>query len=170
VTAANRGSEGGALFTVMLPRHAVVVPEAGRASDDGSGVDMPALDGMHVLVVEDMPDDRDVLARLLKAGGAEVTVAASAAEGLLVLERERPDVLLSDIAMPDEDGCTFLHRLRALPRDRGGRTPAVAVTAFAGLDERVQTRAAGFEAHLSKPVDPVELVRVVAALARPKPR
>jgi signal transduction histidine kinase/ActR/RegA family two-component response regulator len=170
VTAANRGPESGALFTVTLRRQAGVAPALGRRSDDESGVVTPVLDGMRVLVVEDMPDDREVLARILEVRGAKVTMAASAAEGLVIVERERPDVVLSDIAMPDEDGCTFLRRLRALPRDSGGETPAVAVTAFAGSDERVHTRAAGFQAHLSKPIDPVELARVMAALAPRKPR
>ena len=112
-----------------------------------------------------MPDDRDVLARVLEGYGAEVLTASSAAEGFTTLERERPHVLLSDIGMPDENGYAFLRRVREMPADHGGLTPAAAVTAFAGAEERQQALAAGFQEHLSKPVDIRALVRLVAALA-----
>ena len=127
--------------------------------------DAPSLGGIRVLVVDDVTDDREVLARLLQQEGAIVLTAASAAEGLATLECERPQVLLSDISMPGEDGYAFVRRVRALPVHRGGMTPAAAVTAFASAEERRHSLAAGFHAHISKPVDPRVLARLVAALA-----
>jgi CheY-like chemotaxis protein len=101
---------------------------------------------------------------MLEAEGADVKAASSAAEGLRALERERPHVLLADVGMPGEDGYTFLRRVRALHPDKGGLTPAIAITAYAGARERSQD--AGFQAHLAKPIDPAELARVVAGLTR----
>jgi signal transduction histidine kinase/ActR/RegA family two-component response regulator len=170
VTAANRSSGTGAVFTVTLPRPA----EVGLAPDEGIGGKSrgaaPSLGGIRVLVVDDIPDDRELLTRMLEVRGANVVSAASVAEGLAVLERERPDVLLSDIAMPEEDGYSLLRRLRALPADRGGRTPAVAVTAFADTEHADQGRDVRFQARLPKPIDAAEVAVVVAALARRAPR
>jgi len=165
IRAANKPG-GGAVFAVTLPTAVVPArkpPE--RRNADAADTDMRSLEGVRVLVVDDMPDDRDVLARVLEGYGAEVLTASSAAEGFTTLERERPHVLLSDIGMPDENGYAFLRRVREMPADQGGLTPAAAVTAFAGAEERQQALAAGFQEHLSKPVDIRALVRLVAALA-----
>jgi CheY-like chemotaxis protein len=158
VTAANAPSGHGAVFTVTLPR-LVAANTDGAPLQNGDEV---TLDGVRILVVDDMPDDLDVLTRMLEATGANVMAASSAAEGLAALESERPHVLLTDVGMPGEDGYTFLRRVRALPREQGGFTPAIAITAYTGSRER--TLAAGFQAHLAKPVDPAELARVVASL------
>ena len=163
VSAANARSGPGAVFTVTLPRFAAVKTEGASLRNRGEeGLEALALDGVRVLVVDDMPDDREVLTKMLEAEGADVKAASSAAEGLRTLERERPHVLLADVGMPGEDGYTFLRRVRALHRDQGGLTPAIAITAYAGSPER--SLDAGFQAHLSKPVHPAELARVVAGL------
>jgi CheY-like chemotaxis protein len=125
-------------------------------ADDGT-----SLKGVRVLVVDDIPDEREVLSLLLEHQGAEVLKAASAAEGLATLGRERPDVLLTDIGMPDADGYAFLRQVRELSVDRGGLTPVAAVTAFEGSDERERALAAGFKAYVRKPVDARALAKVV---------
>jgi CheY-like chemotaxis protein len=118
-----------------------------------------------VLVVDNDADARDVLSTVLAQRGAEVLTASSAAEALGVLERDRLDVLVSDIGMPDEDGYALIAKVRALPPERGGRIPAAALTAYAGAEDRDQVLAAGFQRHVPKPADPVALVQVVAELA-----
>ena len=163
---ASNGAEGGAVFTVRLPMPTGPLASARpRKHADFMAEETPSLDGVRVLLVDDIPDDRDVLARLLEQQGAEVLTASSAADGFATLERERPHVLLSDISMPDEDGYAFLRRVRELPADRGGLTPAIAVTAFAANVEREHALAAGFQAHLSQPVDSRVMGRLVVALA-----
>jgi CheY-like chemotaxis protein len=107
-----------------------------------------------------------MITEILERAHARVTVAASAAEAMDVLARLRPAVLVSDIGMPDEDGFTLMRRVRALPEQRGGRIPAVALTAYARAVDRQQAMMAGYDIHLGKPVDPGELVDVVASLAR----
>jgi signal transduction histidine kinase/ActR/RegA family two-component response regulator len=164
IRAAN-GSGGGAVFTVRLPGAAPAAMAEGRGNVEATARETISLDGIRVLVVDDAPDDRDVLAKILEQHGAEVLVASSAGEGFRALERERPHVLLSDISMPDEDGYAFLRRVRELPAERGGLTPAAAVTAFAGADESEHALAAGFQAHLAKPVDARALATLVSGLA-----
>jgi CheY-like chemotaxis protein len=123
------------------------------------------LEGLHVLVVEDDADTREAMALLLQYFGASVTVAASAREGLRALVLLRPDVLLTDISMPGEDGYDLIRQVRALPPDAGGRTPAAAVTARTSTEDRRRVHAAGFQAHLAKPLGADEMARVVARLA-----
>jgi CheY-like chemotaxis protein len=122
------------------------------------------LDGLRVLIVDDEEDARDLLAAVLSGSGATVVVTSSAAEGFDALTRNRPDVLLSDIAMPDEDGYSLIRRIRALPPEQGGRVPAIALTAYARLEDRKKALAMGFNIHLAKPVDPRILVSVVRTL------
>jgi CheY-like chemotaxis protein len=117
------------------------------------------------LVVDDEADGREAIIAVLQRSGAQVAAAGSAAEGLSALETFRPDVVLSDIQMPGEDGVTFVRRLRALPPERGGLTPAAALTAHAGPQERAMALAAGYQLHIPKPVDPAELLRAIVALA-----
>jgi CheY-like chemotaxis protein len=135
---------------------------------DGGGVSPGAfrlsLDGLRVLVVDDEPDFRDLLVALLEERGAVVHAAASAAEVLHTLPSLRPDVLLSDIAMPEVDGYELIRRLRALPAESGGRVPAAALTAYARAEDRRRVLLSGFNMYLAKPVDPEELVAVVASL------
>jgi CheY-like chemotaxis protein len=118
------------------------------------------------LVVDDDEDARMLVKAVLEACGSSVLMASSASEGLSVLDRERPDVLISDIGMPGEDGYDLIRRVRALPRARGGDTPAAALTAFARAEDRRRVLSAGFSAHIPKPVEPAELVAAVASLTR----
>jgi len=117
------------------------------------------------MVVDDDGDARELVSASLGYYGAFVTVAASAAEGLALLPETRPDVLLSDIAMQNEDGYSFIRRVRSLPASEGGTVPAVALTAYAAAGDRVRASTAGFQLHVSKPFDPVELARIVQRLA-----
>src|SRR2546425_976153 len=163
VRAESAGTEQGAVFTVELPLLASVAEEAVRVQagrqataaepDAASGA---PLGGLRVLVVDDDPDSNAVVSALLVSCGAEVQTAVSAPEALEVAGRWQPDVVVSDIAMPGEDGCTRLRQLRA----RGGplgRVPAVALTAYAGMNDRRRGFAAGFQAPVVKPVDPAQL-------------
>jgi CheY-like chemotaxis protein len=125
-----------------------------------------ALLGVHVLVVDDDDDARQLLRTILQYCGALVTVTASAHEALTVLERVTPDALVSDIAMPDQDGYWLIGQVRALPPTQGGAIPAIALTAHGVAHGPDRTLAAGFQAHLRKPIDPWELCRAVVGLVR----
>jgi signal transduction histidine kinase/ActR/RegA family two-component response regulator len=172
VRASNR-PEGGALFTVELPRRAPAVandalmsPVVGEAAEDEMSLGAaPRLEGVRVLIVEDQEDSREALKALFEHLGAEVTTAASAAEGLRCIRTERPHVLVSDIGMPEEDGYSLLQKVRELPPHEGGLTPAVALTAFISNADRMKALAGGFQMHVPKPVHPVEIATAVASLA-----
>jgi PAS domain S-box-containing protein len=162
------GEGHGASFTVCLPVAAAdSIPGAGacdfgaRACED----DAPELAGLHVLVVEDEPDARDLVQRVLEERGARITTAASAREALQAYERCRPDVIVSDIGMPGQDGYEFIRKLRVIEAPRGRITPAAALSALARSEDRRRALLAGYQTHLAKPVDPLELQVVVAALA-----
>jgi CheY-like chemotaxis protein len=120
--------------------------------------------GLKILVVDDDVDTRELIEWVLKRVGAEVTSVGSAREALELLEREKPHLLVSDIAMPEEDGYSLLKKIRALPPERGGRTPAIALTAHSLVQDRLQSLRAGFQSHVPKPVVPEELVEVVASV------
>lgn len=167
VTAANRGARSGAIFTVILPRLADRIAGAAGIERESEHIvpHASSLGGIRIVLVDDSADDREVLSSLLQDGGAEVIAVASGAEALDVIERERPDLVLSDIAMPDEDGYAFMRRLRALPRERGGLTPAIALTAYASEGDRLRVLEGGFQAHIAKPVDPVRLIIESSRLA-----
>jgi CheY-like chemotaxis protein len=128
------------------------------------------LDGVNVLVVEDEPDAREVVGALLEARGARVLLTASVAEATESLAQSRPDVIVSDIGMPDVDGFEFARRLRKLSPERGGDTPIVALTAYTSAQDRLRTFEAGYDCHLGKPVDMDELVRVLSRLAKHRSR
>jgi CheY-like chemotaxis protein len=119
-----------------------------------------------VLVVDDQSDARDLIRRVLEDCAAEVVTAATAHDALVLVEEQRPDVLISDIGMPEADGFELLRRVRALGADRGGKVRAIALTAFARSEDRTRALRAGFLVHVSKPVDPSELVATVASVAR----
>jgi PAS domain S-box-containing protein len=123
------------------------------------------LRGLRVVVVDDEPDARALLKRLLNDCGATVLLASSAAEAVELVERERPDVLVSDIGMPHEDGYKLLQRVRALGPSKGGAVPAIALTAYARAEDRVKAVRAGFQMHVPKPVEPTELVAMIETLA-----
>jgi len=127
--------------------------------------DRSRLGGVKVLVVDDAPYVLDVVTDILKADGAVVTAVGSAETALQVLQRERPNVLLSDLSMPDKGGYWLIGQVRALPPERGGATPAAALTAYTGPEHRKSVLRAGFQVHVEKPVGIRELVDVVASLA-----
>ncbi|MCA1816835.1 MAG: PAS domain S-box protein [Acidobacteria bacterium] len=178
VKAESEGAARGATFRITLPllaalpsqiepaaetaRDAPAPEEAGRLA----GLDcQPEIEGLRVLVVEDDADSRELLVAVLEQCGADVVAVASAPEAMRSLADWRPDVLVSDIEMPGEDGYSLIRRLRALPAERGGDTPAAALTAYARAEDRMRALLAGFQIHVPKPVEPAELVTVVASLA-----
>src|SRR5208282_37449 len=107
-------------------------------------------------------DAREVVALILERCGASVVAATSAKEAFGILQQELPDVLVADIEMPEEDGYSLVRRIRVLPPERGGRTPAIALTAYAGAQDRVKLLIAGFHRHVPKPLQPLDLVSAVA--------
>ena len=172
VRAKSAGEGLGATFCVELPLMVVHPPEPATPPEHPRGgpvqsspIDHPSLNGVTVLAVDDEPDARNLIRRVLEDCGARVFVAASAREGLELLRRERPDMLLSDIGMPGEDGYEFIRQVRQLRPDEGGRTPAAALTAFARAEDRTRALRAGYQTHVTKPVEPMELTAVVASLA-----
>jgi CheY-like chemotaxis protein len=124
----------------------------------------PALRGTKILVVEDHDESRDTIVEVLTQAGAHVVAAASAQAAILLLEQERPNLLLSDIEMPDVDGWSLVRSVRALPPERGGLTPAVALTVHNSREDRARSLRAGFQLHLPKPFDPEPLADLLAAL------
>jgi CheY-like chemotaxis protein len=130
------------------------------------------LDGLSVLVVDDHGDSRDLLVTILEGLGAVVYSAAGAREAFALLKNARPAVLVSDLEMPGESGYELIQKVRDLPPEAGGLTPAIALTAYARSDERIRALAAGFQAHLAKPALPEELAAAIAAVVgrhRPAP-
>ena len=129
------------------------------------GKGLRTLDGLRVMVVEDDDDTREVLTLGFSLYGADVVAVNSASEAMAELDRALPDVIVSDIGLPDEDGLALIRRVRQLPPNRGGRVPAVAVTAFTLSDDAEEATRAGFQRHFRKPVESQELFGAVAALA-----
>jgi PAS domain S-box-containing protein len=162
VEAASEGEGRGATFRVQLPIDTTRFAYRGQPAT----MVVERLTGVRVLVVDDQPDERELLATVLGQAEAEVRAVGSVAAALEVLEAWRPDVLVSDIAMPDEDGFELVRRLRQRRAMRGGDLPALAVTAHARGEDRDRALAAGFQMYLPKPIEPSRLVEAVAALAR----
>jgi hypothetical protein len=125
----------------------------------------PELEGLHILVVDDEEDGRTLVTTVLERCGAVVTAVNSVAEALKAIQKRRPDVLISDLGMPEEDGYSLIKKVRALTPDRGAQIPAAALTAYARVEDRMRVLRAGFQIHLPKPVEPAELVAVVANLS-----
>jgi CheY-like chemotaxis protein len=125
-----------------------------------------SLDGLRVLVVDDEPDTLELLKAGLGQCGAEVVTARSAGEALEIIKTVLPDVLISDIGMPGEDGYSLIRRVRELPVESGGRVPAIALTAYARTEDRLQALRVGYQMHVPKPVELAELVAVVASLVQ----
>ena len=162
VTAQSGGTGCGAAFTIRLPlvdTPLVVTlslsPTTRRLSND-------SLRGVRVLVVDDMPDARELMRAALESVGAEVTAATTAAEVLALVEHNGFDLLVADVGMPDQDGYSLVETLRQRPAHRGGNIRAVALTAYAGIADRDRALAAGFDLHLAKPLDPTALIEAVA--------
>jgi signal transduction histidine kinase/ActR/RegA family two-component response regulator len=166
VVASSAGEDQGATFTVTLPLLLrPLTPDNATPADGGEPGTVGALDGLALLVVDDEHDALELFATILARAGAAVRTAASTAEALEILDGWTPDVLVSDIEMPGEDGYALIRRVRA----RGGRAgaiPAVAVTAYGRLEDRVRVLEAGFQMHVVKPVEPKEIVAVIASLTR----
>jgi signal transduction histidine kinase/ActR/RegA family two-component response regulator len=172
VRAESAGDGRGATLTVDLPlRVASSAPEVAgawlaRATEKPSPSAAPRLGGVRVLVVDDDPDTCELLSTVLRQDGADVVTAPSAQEALKTCERLRPDVLVTDISMPGEDGYDLLRQVRDLERRRRWRIPAVALTAHAQAEARDEAFSAGFKAYMAKPVEPADLTRAVAILSR----
>ena len=171
VHAESPGEGHGSTFTFNLPMMAVrVEPKSLGQSYRGAGAatasrQLPTLEGLRVLVVDDETDAREMVNATLTQSGAEVRESSSVAEALEVIEEWHPDVLMSDIGMPDEDGYALIRKVRSLSQERGGGTPAAALTAYAREEDRKLALAAGFHVHLSKPVARGELITTIADLA-----
>jgi CheY-like chemotaxis protein len=162
------GENQGATFTVCLPAEIMHSAEAARghsARPDQRAMPPVDLTGLRILVVDDEPDARQLIYRVLSNQGAEVATAASATEALTLFRQRRPDVLLSDIGMPGRDGYELIRDIRLLPPSEGRSTPAAALTAFARSEDRQRSMLAGFQAHLAKPFETAELLAIVAMLA-----
>jgi CheY-like chemotaxis protein len=171
VDAESPGEGQGATFVVKLPVVSVYQKNnpAERihptAMDTFVTYDCPErMDGMRVLVVDDEADTREMLRLGLGQCGAEVITARSAQEALEAIETERPAILVSDIGMPGEDGYELIGKIRALPAGRGGKIPAIALTAYARTEDRLRALRAGYQMHVTKPVELAELVAVIASL------
>ncbi|MEG4206341.1 ATP-binding protein [Microcoleus sp. Pol7_A1] len=172
VTVVSPGIGQGTSFTVKLPVM-IIHPPASDSERLNSIVEAdarveasPTLEGLQILVVDDEADALELLSTILQKYGADVIAVDSVKEALTVIETatRSPDVLVSDIGMPDEDGYSLIRKLRQLEAQRGGRLPAIALTAYARNDDRRQALLAGFQMHLTKPVDAADLVAVVASL------
>jgi CheY-like chemotaxis protein len=171
ITAASEGLDQGSKFIVKFPLLATAqetdpVRRHPIGRDSLATIHLGRLEGIRVLVVDDEPSAREALLVLFQSCGAQARGAGSATEALVVFEGWQPDVLVSDIAMPGEDGYSLIRRIRQRTPERGGRVPAVALTAYAKIEDRVTILGAGFQMYLSKPADPNELVAVVGSLAK----
>jgi CheY-like chemotaxis protein len=166
------GGEGkGATFTLKLPliavrQHSESEHHPVRASGTPLATSID-LSGLRVLVVDDEQDARGLIQTVIESHGGIATLAADAASAWTLLETgPRPDVIVSDIEMPGEDGYAFIRRVRSWSAENVGRTPAVALTAYARVQDRLKALDAGFDMHVPKPVEPAELVTVIATLVR----
>jgi len=173
VTVVSPGIGQGTTFTVKLPVMIIHLPPSdpeplnSLVEPNGRFQASPTLEGLRILVVEDEADALELLSTILEKYGADVIAVASVKEALTIIETASDrslDVLVSDIGMPDEDGYSLIRKLRQLEAQRGGRLPAIALTAYARNDDRQQALLTGFQMHLTKPVDAAELVAVVASL------
>jgi PAS domain S-box-containing protein len=171
VHASSEGTGRGATFTVLLPFSAVLQraeePLFERPVDEVSiGRELPSLEGLRVLVVDDDPEARRMISAVLERAGAEVFVAPTVRSALEILDREMPDVVVSDIAMPGEDGFRLIQKIRLGEAGHGSRPAALALTAYAGAEQRRKILGAGFDLYQTKPVDPLELAEIVRKLGK----
>jgi signal transduction histidine kinase/ActR/RegA family two-component response regulator len=165
VRADSPGVGMGSVFAITLPLNEA---ETGNpvADDRPDPAAEPAnIDGVRVLVLDDQADAREMLKRVLQNANADVTTAGTATEALDLVPLIRPDVIVSDIAMPDQDGYAFIRQLRSTPVGEGGQTPSIALTAYAREEDRQLAARAGFQAHVAKPVEPHVIIAAIARLA-----
>jgi PAS domain S-box-containing protein len=168
VSASSRGKGLGSAFKITLPLMQEVAATETKPEAAAAGTPPEkerTLDHVRVLVVEDDPDTLDLLKLVLDESGADVVTAPSAREAVNVFEHWRPDVLVSDLAMPEEDGYQLIRQVRSRGLERGGNIPAVALTAYTRDYDRTRALAAGFQMHLAKPIEPKELIAALAALS-----
>jgi CheY-like chemotaxis protein len=182
VDAHSEGKGQGATFSVLLPLmppratlSMMVTPEmyergpdkAGKGGTPTSLAEIPAgvLEGLHILVVDDQEDSREIVVDILQRYGAKMNSVASASAAIDMLLQQPPDMLIADIGMPGEDGYWLMEKIRALPPSSGGAIPAVALTAFARTEDRERALAVGFQEHIAKPVAPHELITHIARVA-----
>jgi signal transduction histidine kinase/ActR/RegA family two-component response regulator len=170
VEASSPGPGQGARFTVRLPTSSESIHSASRRrapmAEPATIRAQRPLEGMRVLVVEDQADTRDLLEQSIRGAGATVHAASSSEEAFRAFERHLPDVVVSDIGLPGEDGYALIRRIRARSAEAGGQVPAIALTAFAHSDDRTRALRAGFQLHLAKPVEPEELVASLRSVRR----
>ncbi|MEH2052244.1 PAS domain-containing protein [Nostoc sp.] len=162
-TAASPGIGQGAVFTIRLP----VMKEServGRAGEAREKFNSSVLSGLRILIVDDDVDTREFLHFLLQQNGALITAAASVNEAIYIIAQAAPNLLISDLGMPEIDGYSLIKLLRAMPKEKGGEIPAIALTAYAGESDRDRVLAAGFQKHIAKPVQPTELLTSIADL------
>ena len=170
VHADSAGLGQGATFTITLPAIPVRMAAPDRKREAGHGratppKKLPSIRGARVLLVDDDADGRELVEAMLDQGDAETRMAGSAAEALAMLDEWRPDALISDIGMPGEDGYALIEKLRARERERGERLlPAIALTAYVRTEDRLRALSAGYQSHVSKPVEVAELLTVIASL------
>jgi len=158
----NKGATFSATFPLIADRaETLAICQSGEVS----ALEFLSLDGLRVLLVDDEAEAREILSTVITRTGAEVKTCKSAGEALSKLVEWKPDVILSDIAMPDEDGYSFINKVRSLPREKGGETPAAALTAYARDVDRRQALAAGYQMHIAKPIGAGQLVTMIARLA-----
>ncbi len=164
VSAESEGVGKGATFSATFP---LLTGRSEPIAHSGEvcAVELPSLDGLRVLLVDDEAEAREIISTVMLRTGAEVKTCISASDALNKLAEWRPDVILSDIAMPEEDGYSFIGKVRSLPREKGGETPAAALTAYARDEDRLQALAAGYQMHIAKPIGAGQLVNMVAKLA-----
>ena len=162
------GENRGATFTVDLPLTATRVgglePEPARRPLDREIVTPAVLKGLRVLVVDDEADARELMRIVLRSSGAEVMAAASAEEAFEQVEQWHPDILVSDIGLPGDDGYALIQKLRTLEAERGWSIPALAVTAYARAEDRTRALSSGFQMHVAKPLEPADLVAAITSL------
>ena len=167
VRAESDGEDKGSAFIISLPLAPISEKKDHRSAastqitfEDGH----TALPGVKVLVIDDEQDARELIKEVLTLFQADVITVATAAAGLEILKNQRPDVIVSDIGMPEKDGYQFIREVRSLPATDGGKTPAIALSAFAHSEDRTRAITAGYQMHLSKPVESHELVAAIKNL------
>jgi signal transduction histidine kinase/CheY-like chemotaxis protein len=165
VSAQSEGASKGATFTATFPLLADRTEPVTMAHTPEISAADNSLDGLRVLLVDDEPEARQIISTVILRTGAEVKTCQSAHEALAKLAEWKPDVILSDIAMPEQDGYSFIRQVRSLPRDKGGDIPAAALTAYARDVDRRQALAAGYQMHIAKPIGASQLVTMIARLA-----
>jgi len=171
VSAHSEGAGRGAEFTIQFPilarpQEPVVEPLIHRNGGGNVSGGVPSLAGLRIMLVDDEPDAREIVATILGEAGAEIATASGSRQAIDLIEQWKPDLLISDIAMPGESGYDLIRKLRALSADKGGHIPAIALTAYAHTRDRLKILSAGFQMHVAKPIEQLELATAVASLTK----